>query len=168
MPRAEIYATTTGRTFTKVADLPVGLRYPGVAVAGSTVIIAGGVSPAGATDVVYAFDPAADTVTPIGHLPAPIGHLPAPVGHAAAFALGGKVYVVGGLNASDVAVTSVTVIDPAAGTVHRLPPLSQPVTDAGVVSVGTKVLIIGGARTVNISTSVAAVLAASIRRIQVP
>lgn len=160
VPRAEIYATTDGRTFAKVAELPVGLRYPGVTLAGDVVVIAGGISTQGATSVVYAFDPVADTVSAIARLPKPVGH-------AATFTLGSQVYVVGGLDGEDIALTSVTVIDPASGAVHRLASLAQPVTDAGVVSLGTKVFILGGARAVSISTSVASVLVASTRKVRV-
>jgi hypothetical protein len=40
-PRREIYATTNGRTFSMVARLSVGLRYPAVTAVGNTIVIAG-------------------------------------------------------------------------------------------------------------------------------
>ena len=84
--------------------------------------------------------------------------LPAPVAHAAAFTLGGRIYVVGGRNASDAALAGASEIDPTTWHVEAEPPLGQPVADAAVAA-GRRILLIGGWNT---STS-SKVLRASLR-----
>jgi PQQ-like domain/Kelch motif len=160
VPRKEIYSTTDGKTFTHVADLPVGLRYPAVTVVGSTIVIAGGVSPAGPTDTVYAFDPPSGKVTTIGKLPQPVGD-------ATAFTLGPTAYVVGGLSASNAATATVSAIDLSAKTVTAFSPLKQPLADAAVAASGSRAWIIGGAHGPNASDSVASVLLAQSRVVHI-
>src|SRR5439155_1156736 len=80
------------------------------------------------------------------------------VAHTAAFTLGGRVYVVGGRDASDSALTRASEIDPSTWRVEAEPPLGQPIADAAVAA-GRRTLLIGGWNT---STS-SAVLQASTR-----
>ncbi|MGH2596944.1 MAG: hypothetical protein ACRDH7_13380, partial [Actinomycetota bacterium] len=136
-PRSEIYATTDGTTFRTVGRLPIGLRYPAVTAADGRLIIAGGQGPAGPTNGIFAFDPANGSVRAIGHLPSPVAH-------ASAFALGNKVYVVGGRDANDHALTAVTAVDPITGRVIRQAPLGHPLADAATVVGPGKTLMIGG------------------------
>ncbi len=135
-----ILGTIDGRSFEVVGNLPRGLRYTAVAAAGDRLIVAGGETAAGPVSTVLAFDPATSKVTLLGHLPVPIGH-------ASAFVLGGRVYVAGGLDAAGHAVSTITVVDPAAGTVSasaaRLP---APVSDAAAVASGGRVWLLGGWR----------------------
>lgn len=155
-PRREIYATTDGSTYRKVADLPVGLRYPGVTVVGRKIIIAGGQTASGASVAVLVFDPATRQVTKLATLPTPIGH-------AAVFPMGGRIYIVGGLTAGGVAVRTVTTVDPATGTVMSLPPLHRSISDAGVGVTDNGALIIGGALGSDVAGTVASILVASMR-----
>jgi YVTN family beta-propeller protein len=136
-PRSEIYATIDGTTFSTVGHLPQGLRYPAVTQISGRIVIAGGLASSGPTDGVYAFDPASGTTKLIAHLPAPVAH-------AAAFTLGGKVYVVGGRDAADAAVTGASEIDPTTGRVESEPRLRQPVADAAVAAGLHRTLLIGG------------------------
>lgn len=156
-PRREIYASTDGSTFRKVADLPTGLRYPGVTVVDTKIIIAGGQTATGASAAVLVFDPATQKVTKLATLPTPIGH-------AAVFPMGGLIYIVGGLTAGGVAVRTVTTIDPATGSVASLPHLHRPISDAGVGVTDNGALIIGGALGSDVATTVASILVASMRR----
>jgi len=150
-PRSEIYATTDGTTFSTAGHLPIGLRYPAVTEVAGRLVIAGGLGPRGPVNDVYTFDPSSGTTTLRAHLPAPVAH-------AAAFTLGGRVYVVGGRDASDSALTRASEIDPSTWRVEAEPPLGQPIADAAVAA-GRRTLLIGGWNT---STS-SAVLQASLR-----
>jgi N-acetylneuraminic acid mutarotase len=136
-PQAAIYSTSDGSSFRTVGQLPTGLRYAGVASTGSNVIIAGGVSAAGTVDTIYSFDPGRGKVSKIGHLPSPVAH-------ASTFFLGGLVYLVGGADASDNAVDSVTSIDPTTGATQQLSPLHRGVSDSGVAWDATQAWILGG------------------------
>jgi N-acetylneuraminic acid mutarotase len=137
VPRREIYRTTDGTHFTLVARLPLGLRYPAVAALGTSVVIAGGTSPGGASDRVFVLD------TGTGHV-RQLGQLPAPVAHAQAFTLGGAVFVAGGVDANGNVVGSATRIDPVSGRIGSVPG-SVPVSDAATVALRGTVLVIGGA-----------------------
>ena len=136
-PRSEIYATTNGTTFSVVGHLPQGLRYPAVTEIDGRIVIAGGLASSGPTDGVYVFDPATGATKLIARLPAPVAH-------AAAFSLAGKVYLVGGRDAADAAVTSAVEFDPATGRVESEPRLRQPVADAAVAAGLHRTLLIGG------------------------
>jgi len=136
-PRPEIYATTDGTTFTTVAQLPRGVRYPAVTAVGGRLVIAGGLSAGGLVDDVVVFDPASGSTKVIAHLPAPVAH-------AAAFTLNGMVYVAGGRDAQDAAISAVSRVDPSTGRVTPERALARPVADAGVASDLHRVLLIGG------------------------
>ena len=87
-------ATTDGRTFTKVAALPVPVRYPAVAALGGKVFVFGGQTITGPhagapVEVIQAVDPSRRTA-------AVIGHLPEPLAGAAAATVGGELFVAGG------------------------------------------------------------------------
>jgi YVTN family beta-propeller protein len=150
-PRSEIYATTDGTTFSTVGHLPVGLRYPAVTEIAGKLVIAGGLASSGPVNHVYTFDPSSGATTLTARLPAPVAH-------AAAFTLGGRIYVVGGRDASDMALVGASEIDPSTWHVEAEPPLGQPVADAAVAA-GRRTLLIGGWNT---STS-SKVLQASLR-----
>ena len=136
VPRAEIYATSDGMHFKLAARLPQGLRYPAVTASGGRIVIAGGILASGApSSAIYAFDPAS------GHVRA-LGHLATPVGHASAVALGGSVYIVGGVDAAGGSVTSATRIN---GKIAQLA-LNVPVADAAVAQVGREAFLLGGRR----------------------
>jgi PQQ-like domain len=152
VPRREIYHTSDGLHFHEVAQLPVGLRYPAVAALGSTLVIAGGTSIAGASDRIYLFDTKSGVLTSFGHLPAATAH-------AQAFALGGAVYVGGGVDASGNVTGSVYRVDLNARRVSHAAG-SLPVRDGATVALGNSALVLGGATTAGTT--------AAVRRITVP
>jgi hypothetical protein len=136
-PRAEIYRTQDGTHFTLVTRLPFGLRYPAVAALGTQVVIAGGTSPAGASNRVFVLDTRTGVVRQLGRLPAPVAH-------AQAFALGNAVYVAGGVDANGNISPFVTQIDPASGRIARVGG-SVPVSDGATVELPGSALVVGGA-----------------------
>lgn len=138
-PRAEIYATTDGRTFRTIAALPHGLRYAAVTAVGATVVIAGGQTATGQSDDVFALE----TVT--GSL-SRLGRLNAPVSEASGFTLGSTAYVAGGRDAAGLAVATVTAIDPSSGAIVPAGRLPRPLADAPAVAVADGALMIGGSR----------------------
>jgi len=136
IPRREIYRTSDGRHFALAGRLPVGLRYPAVAAVGASLVVAGGISSAGATRAVYSFDPASGRSRLLGRLPEAIGH-------ASAITLGGTVYVIGGADANGNTVGRVTAVDVGNGTIKQVPAVAR-VSDAAAVVLGVRALIIGG------------------------
>lgn len=137
VPRAEIYRTTDGTLFALAGRLPIGLRYPAVAAAGTTIVIAGGTSPTGASDAVYVLDTTTGKVRKLGRLPAPTAH-------AQAVTLGGAVYIVGGVDGTGTVVGGITKIEPASGRITRVSG-SLAVSDAATVEVAGSAYVIGGA-----------------------
>jgi hypothetical protein len=100
-------------------------------------VIAGGTASSGATDAVYVLDTTTSKVRMLGRLPAPTAH-------AQAFALGGSVYVAGGVDASGNVTGAVTKIVAATRSIVTVPG-ALPVSDAGTVELSSSVLVIGGA-----------------------
>jgi hypothetical protein len=138
-PRAEIYATTDGTHFRLAGRLPQGLRYPAVAATSGRLVIAGGILASGApSSAVYVFDPGSGQIRPLGRLATAVGH-------ASAIAVGGSVYVVGGLDAVGRAATASTRVGVAAANVTQIG-LTAPVADAGVAEVEGKGFLLGGRR----------------------
>jgi hypothetical protein len=133
-----ILAWRPGEPVKVVGRLPVGLRYAAASTVGGQVIIAGGSTPAGASNAVLRFDPATGRVSRIGRLPAPTTH-------AAATTLGGFVYVVGG-RGNDVSSQQADVlsIDPRTGRVRPAGRLPMPLSDAAVLPIGHGLLVAGG------------------------
>ncbi|HXJ65937.1 MAG TPA: hypothetical protein VNN79_19435, partial [Actinomycetota bacterium] len=136
-----VLATRDGRTFRRIASLPVGLRYAAVAPAGPhAVIVAGGLSTSGPVATIQRIDTATGSVTTIGKLPRPLAH-------AAAVELGGSVFVLGGEDASGQTVASVERVDPHTGAVRTVHPLPGTVADSAAVALGAdRALLIGGRR----------------------
>jgi len=152
IPRREIYRTTEGTHFTLVARLPVGLRYPAVAALGNDLVIAGGTSPSGASDAVYALDLTTAKVRLIGRLAAPTAH-------AQAFTLGGAVYVAGGVDAANNVTGAITKIDPGSRRIVSVAG-ALPVSDAGTVELQGSALVIGGATSAGATGAVRRLVAA--------
>ncbi len=136
-PRPEIYRTRDGTSFTRVARLPTGLRYPAVASLGRLLVIAGGVDKSGTSRAVYVLDTATNNVRLLGTLPRGVAH-------AEAFVLGRDVYVAGGADAAGHTVSTVAAIDPAGGTIRPVAG-KLPIRDAAAAAVDGSVLLIGGA-----------------------
>ncbi|MGZ4124730.1 MAG: outer membrane protein assembly factor BamB family protein [Actinomycetota bacterium] len=134
-----IWRTTDGRRFSAAGRLPTGLRYAAAAAVGSTIVVAGGEVNDRPVATVYAFD---TTTGRVRRLP----DLPDPVGHAAAFADGGVVYLLGGLDAAGTAVSTVTSVDTSTGTVTPEQRLPAAVSDAAVASTPGGAVLVGGWR----------------------
>jgi N-acetylneuraminic acid mutarotase len=122
-----------------VAHLPVELRYASVAMAGGSLLIAGGSTPNGeASDVVYRYTPGSRTVGVLGHLPRPLTH-------AGAAVLDGTMFLVGGRGADTTSQTAdVLAVSPVTGAVRKVAQLPQPLSDAGVVAAAGGIVVAGG------------------------
>jgi hypothetical protein len=155
IPRTEIYATTDGTTFHKVANLPVGLRYPAVAAAGGVIIIAGGQRAGGPSADIFSFSPTDGSVNKIGRLPSPVSE-------ASAFTINDTVYVVGGVGPGGTAVTSATAIDPVTGRVVPQHPMTQAASDMSVAQGSDNAILVGGQRN---GQTLDQVLVASVRTV---
>ncbi len=127
----------SGSTAHTVAHLPQPLRYAAVAPVGGKVVIAGGITPHGATAEVLVFDPATHTVT---HL----GTLPAPVSHATAVTLGRFIYVLGGRATNGAPTKEVFAIDSRTGSVSLAGHLPEPLSDSVAVPYAGGILTAGG------------------------
>jgi hypothetical protein len=129
-PRPEIYRTTDGVHLQVVGRLPTGLRYPAVALDGSTLVVAGGSSSTGPSSAIYTFD----TASGRSHL---LGRLAHPTSHAMALDLAGAVYVIGGTP------RIAARIDPATGSVTALRSSVQ-LSDSAAVTVANRGFLLGG------------------------
>jgi len=136
-PQRTVYATTDGRTYRRVADLPVGVRYPAVTVAGGKIVVAGGVSSKGPVDTIWSVDPASGAV-------AKIGTLPSRLSQAAAFTLGDVAYVAGGLAVPGGPSARVVAIDAARTKVSPAGSLPLPFADAAEATIADRVWMLGG------------------------
>ncbi len=167
-PDAAVLATTNGRTFTKVATLPVPVRYPAVAALGEKVFVFGGQAitgphAGGPVEVIQAVDPAR-------HTAAVIGHLPEPLAGAAAATVGRELFVAGGdstaaqpqtpgvgttqlgpgeksagpSSSPATTVSTIWAFDPAAKRLLPAGHLQVPVSHAAVTVAGGTAWIIGG------------------------
>ncbi|HUL85270.1 MAG TPA: PQQ-binding-like beta-propeller repeat protein [Actinomycetota bacterium] len=140
-PQPTIWATSNGTTFRRAGALPTGLRYPAVATNGTDLLIAGGVLAGGRENrTVYRFDTTSGRTSILASLPAPVGH-------AMAFVERGVLYVVGGLDPSGAATSSVTEVVLPGGTPIAGPALAHPLADAAVAPAGAGHLLIGGSDT---------------------
>ena len=168
-PDPAVLATTDGRSFSTVANLPVPVRYPAVAASGGRIYIFGGqaigssAAGAGPVDVIQ-------RINPETHQASIVGHLPYPIEAAAAMNLGGTIYLAGGESSaphakapgvgttqldgwatSSVAPTAgvspvgdIWAFAPASGAVAYAGQLQVPVAHAGVVVQGDAGWLIGG------------------------
>jgi hypothetical protein len=171
-PDAAVLATTDGRTFAKVAALPVPVRYPAVAALGGKLFVFGGQAITGPhagapVDAIQAVDPARRTADVIGHLPEPLAG-------AAAVTVGGELFVAGGESSAAVpqapgvgttqlgaggksavagagaasspasTVSAIWAFDPAAGRLLPAGRLQVPVSHAAVTVAGGAAWIVGG------------------------
>jgi hypothetical protein len=147
-PDPQVLATSDGRTFSVVADLPVPVRYPAVGVLGGRIYVLGGEATGGRSSGQAVT--AIQMIDPVGRTASVVGHLSSPLAGAAAFALGGHLYVAGGTVgaggavATGAAVGDIWAFDPATDRVQRAGTLPAPVSFAGSVVVGQRGWLIGG------------------------
>ncbi len=137
-----VLATTNGRTFTKVATLPVPVRYAAVAGAGKRIWVFGGLTPAGNSRVIQRINLATGKA-------AVVGHMPAPISAATAVTLAGRIFIAGGQvtkggGAWLVASRTVLAYNPVHSRVTRAGRLPVAVTNAAAAVIGSTAYLVGG------------------------
>jgi hypothetical protein len=133
----EILRTTRGRQFEVVGTLPTGLRYGGVAYAGTSLWILGGEVDGHELDEVLRFD----LVTGKVHR---AGRMPGPLGHEAVVAVGTRLLVMGGRTSPTTVTDRMWWFDTTTRTWKHAGRLPYPVADAPWVTQGTSVFLFGG------------------------
>jgi Kelch motif len=131
-----VLATSDGRTFATVANLPVPVRYAAVATVGHDLWLFGGEQGGNPVSTIQLVDVSAHTATVVGHLPAPLGE-------ATAVVLDGRIYIAGGRTSSGV-TSQVLQFDPATATARAVATLPRPVSDAGGAVLGGTGYLLGG------------------------
>jgi N-acetylneuraminic acid mutarotase len=130
-------------TWTQGPDLPgPAVENPAAAAEGGKLYVFGGAthSFSGAVTNAAVFDPDANAWTTLPDLPSPRGQ-------ATAAAVGGKIYLIGGLDPDGASLASVDVFDPAAGqngAWSSAAPMSTRRDDARAVALDGRVYVFGG------------------------
>jgi outer membrane protein assembly factor BamB len=132
----DVLATTDGTSFTVVARLPVGVRYPALVAAGNTIYVLGGEWAGTPSDAVQAIDVRT-------HSARLVGHLPEPRSQAAAFTIAAKLYLAGGVTAKGPS-SSILRFDAGHTTFTTAGSLPAPIADAAVAVVANRAYLIGG------------------------
>jgi hypothetical protein len=120
-----------------VARLPAGLRYAGVTAAGTTIAVAGGLTPSGETAAIRLVDPGSGSVRRLGTLPRPVAHAPL-------VAVGDALYLIGGTNPAGKPTRAIYRIDARSGAVRLAGRLPAPLADAAAVTIGSRVVVLDG------------------------
>jgi len=145
-PLGDVWETTNGVTFAVVAHLLQPVRYPAVAVAGSSIYVFGGLISGGEYNGTFTNDiQRVDIRTGTARI---VGHLPSPIAHAMGSEMGGHLYVIGGSTASG-SSNKILSFDPANGVVSVAGILPQPITDAAVATIGRTTYVLGGISSVS-------------------
>lgn len=142
---AQVLLVSAADSASRLATLPVPVRYPAVALstsgAAERLVVFGGESRGVATDVVQQIDLAS------GHT-AVIGHLPMARTQASALVLGGSIFVLGGATSGGADARMLADAlrwDPTAGRFSAAGSLPYPVADAAaVVSADGHGYLVGG------------------------
>ncbi|WP_455384869.1 hypothetical protein [Acidihalobacter prosperus] len=133
-----ISGTNNGHTrWRTLFSLPIGVRYTAVAVEGSKVYIAGGLSAHGRIDSAWSWQPGQAS-------PHRLPSLPRPMEKAAAFAWQGTVYVVGGLGNGGRTSADILAYHAGQGGWRRVGRLPGPLADMGYVQHGRNGYLLGG------------------------
>lgn len=140
-----VLATSNGRSFAAVADLPIPVRYPAVAVLGKLIYVIGGQATSGshaghATDTVQVIDPARGSVKVIAHLVHPLTA-------ACAVTVAGDIYLLGGRHSAALSATAsgaVDRLDPRSGQLQRVALLPVPTSNAAAVVLDHQIWLVGG------------------------
>ena len=170
-PDAGVLATTDGRTYLKVAALPVPVRYPAVAALGGQIYAFGGQAITGPhagepVSIIQAVDPAKRTAAIIGDLPEPLLGAMAVTVHGELLVAGGESPAaerpVPGLGATQLTgqptagsategsssptrtVSTIWAYDPASKRLLAAGRLQVPVSHAAVAVTGATAWIVGG------------------------
>ena len=132
----DVLETDDGATYRVLTQLPVSVRYPAVAVAGSTVYLFGGQRGTSQTSSIQAIDVASGTARIVGQLPQPLSE-------ATAWVQSGGIYIAGGRHGSAVTADMLR-FDPATGQITAAGTLPAPEADAPVGVVGDRAYLFGG------------------------
>ncbi len=133
----EVLATTDGRRYRNVAALPVPVRYPALAVLGSSIYVFGGLLANGHPSAsVQRVDPRARTARVVGRLPRPIDS-------AAAGVLNGTIYLAGGRTSAG-PTGAIYAFEPTGAKFLLAGSLRVPVANAGAAVTGPRLWIVGG------------------------
>ncbi|HET8604479.1 MAG TPA: hypothetical protein VFM09_11160 [Marmoricola sp.] len=133
----DVLASRDGRHWSRVARLPVPVRYPGVAVSGGAVWVLGGERNGAEVSVVQRIDPATGRARVVGHLPHALGH-------EAVVALGRRLLVAGGRTSASTLTARMWWFDPATHRFHRAGRLPQRLADTAVVQGRGRAWLVGG------------------------
>jgi hypothetical protein len=118
-----------------VARLPEGVRAPAVARLRNTLYVAGGRTPGGLSNAVYAVDLSSGAVTTLGKLPQAVQG-------AMLVSSGTKLYLLGGRTANGMPSTAVVRIDPATGQPAKDGSTTVPLAGAAAVSDGSRTVVV--------------------------
>jgi hypothetical protein len=137
-PVADVLETKDGRTFNRIASLPVPVRYAAVALRAHVIYAFGGELASGRdSDAIQAIDVGTEHARLLGHLPRARSH-------ASAVALGGRIYVLGG-RSGGVPSDGIVAFNPTSGraetTAAKLP---HAVTNAAAAVAHDTGFLIGG------------------------
>ncbi|WP_286216698.1 Kelch repeat-containing protein [Demequina sediminis] len=139
--QSEVYAyDTVARTWTEVAPLPgAAVENPAIAsVGGKLYAFGGSTAPfSGAVSNAASFDPATGAWTSLPPMPTARGG-------AGAAVVDGKIYVVGGMDASGTSLATVEIFDPATGSWSPGPSLTTRRDNPGVAALDGQVYVVGG------------------------
>ena len=137
----EKYATAVIRfappnQVTLVARLPEGVRAPAVALVGTRLYVAGGLTQAGRSRKVFTVDTRSGAVTLLGELPQAVDR-------AVLVVSGSKLYLLGGRSATGKPVDTIVRIDPRTGRITPAGRMPAPLAGATAVPFGRQTLIVG-------------------------
>jgi outer membrane protein assembly factor BamB len=162
-PTPEVLATTDGRTYHSVANLPVPVRYPAVAAVDGAIYAFGGQGIGAAHGPVATIQ----RVDPQKRSAAVVGQLPVPLEGAAAATVGGEIYLAGGDTSSAPSTTpgvgttqlsppppasagglfttgAILAFTPATGAIAAAGQLQVPASHAGITVLGSTAWLVGG------------------------
>ena len=152
-PTPEVLETDDGITYHVAATLPVPVRYPAVAVVGSTIYLIGGQSVTGRSgdgppvNDVQAVDLSTGSAQVVSRLPGALTE-------AEAFVVRGAIFVAGGVRGG-IVQRGVFRLDPASGALTLVASLPEPRADAGVAQIGETTYLVGGEGPSRLSSVVA-------------
>jgi N-acetylneuraminic acid mutarotase len=139
-PVAEVWSWTPGDQAWSTGRMPMPAPARGAAAVGvvdGVILVAGGLAATGSSDVVSAYDPAADSWD---QAPA---HLPMPLDHATGQVVDGAFFVIGGRSNGITAVSAAVWRNDATGWTARAP---MPTARGGIASgvVDGRIAVVGG------------------------
>jgi hypothetical protein len=137
----DVLRTVDGTHFTRVASLPVPVRYPAVVAEAGKLFAFGGETPSSGTTTTATND--IQMVDPSSGQARVVGHLPQALYGASAFVVGGTAYVAGGQVPGGATLTTIDAFVPSTGKVLAAGLLPQADAFAGYTTVGSGKTAIG-------------------------